>query len=126
MSILKALQKKKSEQKVNPAESGVATNVVPFGKNNRPPNLPPEMLASEDIKIGKSNLAFNEQADSLIGKALPDWETTKTAGATLDAIGSTRPADRHLPAFAEWDVEAERVEPPLVAIRQPHSNYCEE
>jgi capsular exopolysaccharide synthesis family protein len=126
MSILKALQKKKSEQKVNPAESGVATNVVPFGKNNRPPNLPPEMLASEDIKIGKSNLAFNEQADSLIGKALPDWETKKTAGATLDAIGSTRPADRHLPAFAEWDVEAERVEPRLVAIRQPHSNYCEE
>jgi Mrp family chromosome partitioning ATPase len=44
----------------------------------------------------------------------------------LNAIGSARPADRHLPAFAEWDVEAERVEPRLVAIRQPHSNYCEE
>ena len=25
-----------------------------------------------------------------------------------------------------WDVEAERVEPRLVAITQPHSNYCEE
>ena len=25
-----------------------------------------------------------------------------------------------------WKVEAERVEPRLVAITQPHSNYCEE
>jgi capsular exopolysaccharide synthesis family protein len=125
MSILKALQKKKTEQS-NGTESTAAVNVAAVGKNNRPVNSPPEMLASEDIKIGKSNLAFNEQADSSIGKALPDWETKNTAGATLDAIGSTRSADRHLPAFAEWDVEAERVEPRLVAIRQPYSNYCEE
>ncbi len=80
----------------------------------------------EDIKIGKSSLASNEQADSLIGKALPDWETKNTAGATLDAIGSTRPVKKELPAFAEWTLEAERVEPRLVAIKQPHSNYCEE
>ncbi len=125
MSILKALQKKKSEQ-TNETEISVKTNVVSSSKNNRPVNSPPEMLASEDIKIGKSSLASNEQADSLIGKALPDLETKNTAGATLDAIGSARPAISNLPEFTEWTLEAERVEPRLVAIRQPNSNYCEE
>ncbi len=125
MSILKALQKKKSEQN-DEKDLFVSKKVETNIRNDRPANSPPEMFSAEDIKIGKSSLASDEQADSLIGKALPDWETKNTAGATLDAIGSTRPAERQLPAFAEWDVEAERVEPRLVAIRQPHSNYCEE
>jgi capsular exopolysaccharide synthesis family protein len=125
MSILKALQKKKSEQK-DERDSFVSKKIETNVRNDRPANSPPEMFSAEDIKIGKSSLASDEQADSLIGKALPDLETKNTAGATLDAIGSTRSAEKHLPAFAEWDVEAERVEPRLVAIRQPHSNYCEE
>lgn len=125
MSILKALQKKRTEQG-SEAKSSAPANVVPFGKNGRPANSPPEMFGNEEIKIGKSSLASDEQADSLIGKALPDLETKNTAGATLDAIGSTRPVEKQLPEFAEWNVEAERVEPRLVAIKQPHSNYCEE
>ncbi|MEZ5427042.1 MAG: CpsD/CapB family tyrosine-protein kinase [Pyrinomonadaceae bacterium] len=125
MSILKALQKKKSEQPDSNAAVD-STNVVPFNQNGRPANAPPELLANENIKIGRSDLAFNEQADSLIGKALPDFGTNNTAGATLNAVGLTRPAEKQLPEFTEWDVEAERVEPRLVAIKQPHSNYCEE
>ncbi len=125
MSILKALQKRKTER-VDSAETPAASNVVPFGNGGRPANSPPEMFVNEDVKIGRSSLAFEEQADSLIGKALPDWETKNTAGATLDASGSTRPTKNQLPAFAEWTVEVERVEPRLVALRQPHSNYCEE
>jgi capsular exopolysaccharide synthesis family protein len=124
MSILKALQKKKMEH-ANGRQPGAPT-VVTNGTNGRSANMPPEMFVNGNVKIGKSSLASTEQADSLIGKALPDWETKKTAGATLDAIGSTRSTKRDLPAFAEWDVEVERVEPRLVAIRQPHSNYCEE
>jgi capsular exopolysaccharide synthesis family protein len=71
-------------------------------------------------------LAFNGQQNSLIGKALIDSELEKTAGATLNAVGSTRVAEKRLPDFIRWNVEAERVEPRLVAIRQPHSTYCEE
>ena len=53
-------------------------------------------------------------------------ETNLTAGATLNAVGLARPAENLLPEFAQWEVEAERVEPRLVSITQPHSSYCEE
>ena len=71
-------------------------------------------------------MAFNGQSDSTIGKALPDLETTTTAGATLNAVGLTLAAEKRLPDFASWNVEAERVEPRLVAISHPQSSYCEE
>jgi hypothetical protein len=50
MSILKALQKKKSEQENSPG-SRAGAPVATVGKASRPPNLPPEKHANEDIKI---------------------------------------------------------------------------
>jgi capsular exopolysaccharide synthesis family protein len=45
----------------------------------------------------------------------------------LNAVSLTRsPAENRLPDFVSWTVEAERVEPRLVAITSPHSTYCEE
>jgi capsular exopolysaccharide synthesis family protein len=125
MSILKALQKKQNEQP-RAAESTDSVNVVPFDKNGRRANVPPELFVRQEFKIGTPSSAFNGQSDSTIGKALPDFETKNSAGATLNAVGSTRIAEKRLPEFASWNVLAERVEPRLIAITQPNSNYCEE
>ncbi len=125
MSILRALQKKQAEQ-TNQIETSVAAKVVPFEKIGRRINNAPD-FAEIDLKIGTPTVsAFNGQSDSAIGKALPDLETTNAAGATLNAVDSTRSAEKTLPDFISWNVEAERVEPRLVAITHPHSNYCEE
>jgi capsular exopolysaccharide synthesis family protein len=131
MSILKALQKKQVEQTASGAEAPKGT-VVPFNRSERlsnsakRANTPPELFADEDFKIGTPSLAFNGQSDSLVGTALPDSLSEITAGATLNAGSSTRIAEKSLPEFTAWTVEAERVEPHLVAITQPHSTYCEE
>jgi capsular exopolysaccharide synthesis family protein len=54
-------------------------------------------------------------------------DTTNFAGATLNAVAPpSRPAPTVLPDFVRWNVEAERVEPRLIAITHPHSTYCEE
>lgn len=138
MSILRALQKNKSEQPSNKVETAPTTvaantaNVVPFDRNGRrAANQPPELFAGGELKIGTpTTSAFNGQSDSLmIGKALPDSsEEAKTAGATLNAV--TTPPARHVETrfhdFTSWSVEAERVEPRLVTITHPHSTYCEE
>ena len=130
MSILKALQKKQVEQADNGAGKPMGT-VVPFDRHERlngarRANTPPEMFADDDFKIGTPSLAFNGQSDSLVGTALPDSLSEFTAGATLNAGSSTRIAEKRLPEFTAWTVEAERVEPRLIAITQPHSTYCEE
>lgn len=122
MSILKALQKKQIEQTPETAKN----TVVPFEKKSRTYNEPPEMFADENLKIGTPSSAFNGQIDSIIGTALPEAESINIAGATLDAVGLTRPTSTNLPDFVSWNVEAERVEPRLVTITHPHSNYCEE
>ena len=124
MSILKALQKKQTEES---SENAVVKtdNVVPFEKSGRPLNMLPELFADANFKIGMPVSAFNGQSESLIGKALPDLETKPTAGATLNAVGSIR-SDLTLPEFTSWNVESERVEPRLVTITHPHSTYCEE
>ena len=143
MSILRALQKKQSELDkeavVNPVKTDSpvsADNVVPFEKNgSRRMTAPPEMFTDGNLKIGtpSTSSVFGGQSDSLIGTALPDSAGSEiTVGATPNAVatvvGSMRPAiiEKSLPVFTEWDVEAERVEPRLVAITQPHSTYCEE
>ncbi len=125
MSILRALQKKHTEQ-TNNDETPVSVNIVPFDKSERRSNTPPELFKKQDLKIGAPSLAFNGQSDSLVGKALPEMETNNTAGATLDAFGSTRNVEKRLPEFTSWQIDAERVEPRLMAITHPHSNYCEE
>jgi Flp pilus assembly CpaE family ATPase len=126
MSILKALQKKQFEQTNNKVETTRSAIVVPFERNSRRANTPPELFAEKDLKIGApTTSAFNGQPDSTIGKALSDLEISTTAGATLNAVAFT-PAEKRYHDFVSWNVEAERVEPRLVTITHPHSTYCEE
>ncbi len=125
MSILRALQKKRTENP-NGESTMPAENIVPFERNARRANKPPELLSSTDFKIGNPGSAFIGQPDSLIGTALPDLETAITAGANLNAESLTRSVSPLLPDFVSWSVDAERVEPRLVAITHPHSSYCEE
>ncbi len=125
MSILRALQKKQTEQ-TDQIETNGTAKVVPFEKTGRRINHAPD-FAEIDLKIGTPTAsAFNGQSDSVIGKALPDLETTNTAGATLNAVGSTRTVEKPSPDFISWDIETDRVEPRLIAITHPHSTYCEE
>src|SRR5207253_9352487 len=78
------------------------------------------------VRIGTPRPAFKGQPGSAIGTALPDMDTGQTAGAKLNAETLTHSRVRQLPDFVSWEVDAERVEPRLVAITQPHSSYCEE
>ena len=126
MSILKALQKKQSERG-HEAEMPPGGTVVPFGKSGKSStSAPPDLFADTNLKIGSPISVFNGQSDSMVGTALPDLETIKIAGATLNAVSPTRPTSTSLPEYISWNVEAERVEPRLVAITHPHSSYCEE
>lgn len=125
MSILKALQKSQAEN--SQEETIEPSKVMPFDRIGKSRNAPPEMLSNNELRIGApTRLAFNEQSDSYIGKALPDERSEITAGATLNANGLTRIAEKRLPEFTRWTVEASRVEPRLVAITSPNSSYCEE
>lgn len=127
MSILKALEKKRTEElKGSAARPRPEVTIVPFERTARQPNRPPDMLAAPDFTIGNTGSAFMGQPDSNFGTALPDLGSELTAGAKLNAEVLTRVGDRRLPDFVSWTVDAERVEPRLVAITQPTSNYCEE
>ena len=125
MSILRALQKNRTDSADGEAISP-SVNIVPFNRNGRSDNNPPELLSAADLKIGTPSSAFIGQPYSSVGTALPDLETGITAGANMNAETSTRARIRQLPDFVSWAVDATRVEPRLVAITQPHSGYCEE
>ena len=125
MSILRALEKKRTEDP-NGRDQRPSENIVPFHTNGRRPNRPPDMLSGDALKIGNPGSAFIGQPVSTIGTALPDPEAEKPAGANLNAESLTRSAAQRLPDFVRWTVDAERVEPRLVAITHPHSSYCEE
>lgn len=121
MSILQALQKKRSEQ---PNGEGAA-KVVPFNGDVRRAYVPADLVAPE-FAIGTPVSTFNGQPESNFGTALPDLETGITAGANLNVDSPTRSVVKPLPDFVSWQVDPERVEPRLVAITQPNSSYCEE
>lgn len=123
MSILKALQKQRTDIP-NGSQSSPSVKIVPFDRSGRRTNMPPEMLL--DSTIGNPGSAFIGQPHSTIGTALPDLDTELTAGAKLNAESLTRVAGRQLPDFVSWTVDPTRVEPRLVAITHPNSNYCEE
>ena len=125
MSILKALQKKRAEDP-NGTDLFANPNVVPFDTSNRRPNTPPDLFSQTDLRIGGSDSSFNGQPGSMIGTALPDLETGLTAGAKLNVESSARSIVKQLPDFVSWSIDAERVEPRLVAITHPNSSYCEE
>ncbi|HEY0322834.1 MAG TPA: CpsD/CapB family tyrosine-protein kinase [Pyrinomonadaceae bacterium] len=57
----------------------------------------------------------------VVGSALPGELSSRAAGATLGAAGSTRALE-----CVSLDISPTRVEPHLVAITQPRSAYCEQ
>lgn len=124
MSILKALEKKRTEDP-NVAVKRPSENIVPFDRSMRGGNAPPELL-SNGLRIGNRSSAFIGQPDLTNGTALPDLGSELTAGAKLNAETLTRVASRTLPDFVSWEVDATRVEPRLVTITAPNSSYCEE
>lgn len=125
MSILKALQKKHTETH-GEANTSSNENIVPFNRSVRRTNLPPDLLG-DGVVIGSPSSAFIGQPDLANGTALPvRMESEISAGAKLNAESLTRVGARQLPDFVSWTVDTERVEPRLVAITQPNSNYCEE
>jgi capsular exopolysaccharide synthesis family protein len=60
-------------------------------------------------------------AEATGGPALPGGPASRDAGATLDAVGSTRAVE-----FASREVSTARVEPHLVAFTEPRSPECEQ
>ena len=124
MSVLRALQKKQAEEQ--PQKRETVSKVVPFEPREKRATTAPDGFLDNNFKIGSPISVFNGQSDSIVGMALPDRKTDVIAGATLNAVGLARPAEKLLPTFTTWKVEAERVEPRLVAITNPNSNYCEE
>lgn len=125
MSVLKALEKKQAEERSQNSET--AQEIKPLEAKQKNRTMPPDALFNEELKIGSPNSsAFNGQTASNIGTALPELKADFTAGATLNAEGSSRSSEENFPEFTSWKVESERVEPRLVAITQPSSHYCEE
>lgn len=124
MSVLKALQKKQTEDSPQIKESD--SKVKQFDREARTMTTPPRVFLDEEFRIGTpAKTAFNGQSETNVGMALPEQKTDIIAGATLNAVGLTRSTDT-LPEFTSWKVQPERVEPRLVAITDPHSGYCEE
>jgi capsular exopolysaccharide synthesis family protein len=121
MKFLKTLQKKQSEQVI---DIDTIDNVVPQtdgekGGNNRPP----ELLVGRDLKIGMPKTAFNNQSDSFVNTAHTDFEPIEIDAPDLDASRLSPAEEKPLLKIA---IEAERVNPHLVAITQPNTPYCEE
>src|SRR5437868_2857524 len=110
MSILKALEKKRTEDQTGSPARKPVKNIVPFDRSARPANTPPELLSTAGLRIGTPGSAFIGQPDPSIGTALPDYGSDITAGAKLNAESLTRSASRSLPDFVSWTVDAERVE----------------
>ena len=126
MSVLKALQKKQAEEQPQ-QNNEIVTNLKAFDRSARKMSAPPEGFSDQGFKIGTpTSSAFNGQSVGNVGMALPEQKTDIIAGATLNAVGLTRPPEKTFPEFTSWKVQPERVEPRLVAITQPNSNYCEE
>ena len=77
-------------------------------------------VSDTTTKTSAHDSASNEHTTGLDGSALSVNEHGRAAGATLDAVSSTRVAQ-----FPSMEVAAARVEPHLVAIRDPRSAHAE-
>jgi len=69
----------------------------------------------------RSSASTAHTADVPGGSALPDGIASRDAGATLGAAEATRAG-----GFITFDVSPSRVEPHLIAVRQPRSAYTEQ
>ena len=105
-------------------EAGTDSIVTPMPENGHgsarekhPWELSPLFNRSSAVSVSASTAHTEAPA----GSALPGGSASRAAGATLDAVGSTR-----VLRCVSQDINAARVEPHLVAITQPRSAYCEE
>lgn len=89
------------------------------GLNGRRDEDTPFFFAPATAKGQES--AFTAHTEERTGSALPGVLAPRSAGATLDAVGSTRASLE----CVSIDISTARVEPHLVAITQPRSAYCE-
>lgn len=81
------------------------------------PELPEHLLEYSPL-FNSASTAHTERQN--VGTALADDDSSRAAGATLDAVGATRALD-----FDVLEISAARVEPHLIAITQPHSPNTE-
>jgi capsular exopolysaccharide synthesis family protein len=90
-----------------------------------PGQIEEQLLSGSSImsvgKTARSSASTAHTADVPGGSALPGGIASRDAGATLDAAGAARAA-----GFVTYDVSAARVEPHLIAIKQPRSAYTEQ
>ena len=86
-------------------------------RDTHPWELSPLFNRSSAVSVSASTA----HTEAPTGSALPGGSASRAAGATLDAVGSTR-----VFRCVSQDINAARVEPHLVAITQPRSAYCEE
>jgi capsular exopolysaccharide synthesis family protein len=68
-----------------------------------------------------SSASTEHTAQAQVGSALPGAVAARVAGATVDAVGSTRAA-----TYTSIEVVTSRVEPHLVAITDPRSPHAEQ
>ncbi|MDT4969090.1 MAG: protein-tyrosine kinase [Acidobacteriota bacterium] len=92
---------------------------VPPAKNGETHPWDSSPLFARNAAHDSASTAHTEEHT---GSALSGVKTSRAAGATLDAAGTTRVRAE----FVSLDISATRVEPHLVAITQPRSAYCEQ
>jgi capsular exopolysaccharide synthesis family protein len=106
--------------KVSVGRNGNSDNVsyfVPKNANEHPWEGAP--FTAMPAAFNSASTAHTDGATG--GPALPGGPASRDAGATLDAVGSTRAVE-----FASREVLTARVEPHLVAITEPRSPECEQ
>jgi capsular exopolysaccharide synthesis family protein len=118
MNILKVLQKRQVEQPKN-LDPQSQPKVV-----ERSGNVEPSFFKMRDLKTRTLDTVLPLEEDSSTIEQSNNLITSDNV--VLDSSVVTPMASPVLPGFVKWNVEAERVEPRLVAITDPHSTYCEE
>jgi capsular exopolysaccharide synthesis family protein len=119
MKFLKTLQKKQSE---SPSDIEAVDNIVSQGERHKyGDNKPPELFAERDLKIGRPKTLFENEYDSFTDTTHSDFAPINIAD--LDTLQSKPTEEKRL---SKITVDAERVNPRLVAITDPNSPYCEE
>src|SRR2546425_10908029 len=112
------------------AESAQRTPKPSVNRNGNPDNVayfvPKHVHPWEGSPFTAVPAAFNSAstahtAEGTGGPALPGGPASRDAGATLDAVGSTRAVE-----FSSREVLTARVEPHLGAITEPRSPECEQ
>ena len=83
-------------------------------------NSPATRDAHTSAAAARNSSAFNEHTESFVGPALPGDPHSRAAGATLDAVSSTRAV-----TFPTLEIVPSRVEPHLVTITNPRTPFAE-